>query len=306
MTDLPPEAGLDPFTQELFDTLYAEPSAPHSVDTETLTRFKAEIQKLRKAADAASCTAPITALFDRLLRIRTDTGLTPTVLGVQRSQAIHLAQRHAQTDEHGVTVGGRINRALPIVQAAESRVKHYMAQATAEAPSGLELWDTLEENARRIQSLLHMTQDDWNSYSGQLRHCIGSVEMLSKIIDLPSSTISEVARVTEQYRMRLTPYYASLIRSGRPNDPVLLQSVPTSEMVDSVGEEMPPVAADHSPARLIDVPLTAVGWNSCGGAATLNINDNAGNFSHNRIAQCFLHQRETWAAGGSHHFAAGQ
>jgi lysine 2,3-aminomutase len=52
--------------------------------------------------------------------------------------------------------------------------------------------------------------------------------------------------------MRLTPYYASLIRPGVINDPVLLQSVPTAEMVDNVGVEIPPVAADHSPARLID------------------------------------------------------
>jgi len=36
------------------------------------------------------------------------------------------------------------------------------------------------------------------------------------------------------------------------NDPVLLQSVPTGEMVDTAGFEKPPVAADHSPARLVD------------------------------------------------------
>jgi lysine 2,3-aminomutase len=52
--------------------------------------------------------------------------------------------------------------------------------------------------------------------------------------------------------MRLTPYYASLIQPGKPNDPVLLQSVPSGAMVDNVGIEVPPVAADHSPARLID------------------------------------------------------
>ena len=59
-------------------------------------------------------------------------------------------------------------------------------------------------------------------------------------------------RVTRTYRMRLTPYYASLIQSGVTNDPILLQSVPTGEMVENVGIEIPPVAADHSPARLID------------------------------------------------------
>ena len=52
--------------------------------------------------------------------------------------------------------------------------------------------------------------------------------------------------------MRLTPYYASLIQPEKDNDPILLQSVPTGEMIDNIGTEIPPVAADHSPARLID------------------------------------------------------
>jgi lysine 2,3-aminomutase len=78
-------------------------------------------------------------------------------------------------------------------------------------------------------------------------------------LDLPAAALEEVLRVTRDYRMRLTPYYASLIQPGRLDDPVLLQSVPSAEMVDNVGEDIPPVAADHSPARLIDqfYPRTA-------------------------------------------------
>jgi lysine 2,3-aminomutase len=52
--------------------------------------------------------------------------------------------------------------------------------------------------------------------------------------------------------MRLTPYYTSLIMPGEKNDPIMLQSIPTGEMVDNAGIEIPPVAADHSPARLVD------------------------------------------------------
>jgi len=52
--------------------------------------------------------------------------------------------------------------------------------------------------------------------------------------------------------MRLTPYYTSLIMPGTVNDPIMLQSIPTGEMIDNAGIEIPPVAADHSPARLID------------------------------------------------------
>ena len=151
-----------------------------------------------------------------------------------------------------MTVGGRVNQALSIVERANERVVNYLKNKDTEAPSGIELWDNIQENVRRIKSTLNIDDDEWNSYSGQLKHCIDSVEKLSKIIDLPSQIIEELKRVTRSYRMRLTPYYASLIQPGRKNDPILLQSVPTGEMVDNIGIEIPPVAADHSPARLID------------------------------------------------------
>ena len=97
-----------------------------------------------------------------------------------------------------------------------------------------------------------MEKDDWNSYKKQLQYAIDDVETLAKIVQLPADALADVLRVTKTYRMRLTPYYASLIQPGVLNDPVLIQSVPTAEMVDNVGEEIPPVASDHSPARLID------------------------------------------------------
>ena len=73
-----------------------------------------------------------------------------------------------------------------------------------------------------------------------------------KVVELPDAAYADVREVTRYYRMRLTPYYASLIMPGKVNDPILVQSVPTREMIDNAGIEIPPVAADHSPARLID------------------------------------------------------
>ncbi len=97
-----------------------------------------------------------------------------------------------------------------------------------------------------------MSDDDWNSFSGQIRHAVDSVETLGKLIDLPADVLHKVANVTKSYRMRLTPYYTSLIMPGKLNDPIMLQSVPTGEMIENAGLEIPPVAADHSPARLVD------------------------------------------------------
>jgi lysine 2,3-aminomutase len=97
-----------------------------------------------------------------------------------------------------------------------------------------------------------MTDEDWNSFSGQIRHAVDSIDTLADLIDLSPEAAASVARVTGEYRMRLTPYYTSLIMPGAVNDPVMLQSIPTGEMIDNAGVEIPPVAADHSPARLID------------------------------------------------------
>jgi lysine 2,3-aminomutase len=240
------ETRLDQFTREFLNDLFL-PGGGRPTD-----QLIKETASLAQDAEKQNLTRPIIALFSRLKELRRELDLTPDALGLSREALVSLAMKHEQVDEHGVTVGGRVNQAHPIVSAAIRRVDAYLTEKDMEAPSGIELWDVIQENARRIRSTLHMSEADWNTCSGQIKNCIDSVETLARVIDLPPHIIEEVGRVTKTYRMRLTPYYASLIRPKTVNDPVLLQSVPTREMVDNVGIEIPPVAADHSPARLID------------------------------------------------------
>ncbi|MDY0225704.1 MAG: KamA family radical SAM protein [Desulfomicrobium apsheronum] len=238
---------LDTFTTDLFEKLFTvkNDAAPSDEARQT-------IAELFRQAEAETLTGPIVALFAALEKFHDDRGWTPEQLGMTRDGLAALAVKHEQIDEHRVTVGGRVGKALSIVDAAQERVAEYLDRHPREAPSGIEVWDRMLENQARIKKVLGMSEDDWNSYSGQLRHAIESVETLSKVIDLPAKAVQDVLRVTKTYRMRLTPYYASLILPGQVNDPVLLQSVPTGEMIDNAGVEIPPVAADHSPARLID------------------------------------------------------
>lgn len=211
-----------------------------------------DIAGLLKAARESEGTRAIVDLFEALLRMKRDKSLTALELGVSREDLLELCAKHQSIDEHGVTVGGRVGRARRIAQDANERVSDYLARKDVEAPSGVQLWDRILENRARIMAELGMNDEDWGSFQGQLKHAIGDVETLARCIQLPAKAIEDVTRVTKDYRMRLTPYYASLIQPGDPGDPVLLQSVPTAEMVDNVGEEIPPVAADHSPARLVD------------------------------------------------------
>ena len=244
--------GMDDYTLELLKELFNATDQSVSEFSSLSEELTDEIDGLIKATENTDATSPIVHLFTRLKEIKKELNITPDVFGISREALVLLAEKHRDVDEHRVTVGGRVNQALSIVEQANERVVNYLKNKDTEAPSGIELWDNIQENVRRIKSTLNIDDDEWNSYSGQLKHCIDSVEKLSKIIDLPSQIIEELKRVTRSYRMRLTPYYASLIQPGRKNDPILLQSVPTGEMVDNIGIEIPPVAADHSPARLID------------------------------------------------------
>jgi KamA family protein len=239
----------DSFTHELFLELYSPSSDSAAVAPPALP---GEIQRLFRATEDGGLTQPVVGFFAGLLSARREYGISPSDLGFSREELEALARRHAEIDEHGVTVGGRLLRALPIAGTAGTRVADYLAASSQEAPSGIELWERIQENTRRIQRALGISPGDWESFPGQMRHLINSVEELAALVDLPPAALEDVLRVTRTYRMRLTPYYASLIMPGVVNDPVLLQSVPTGEMVDNVGEEIAPVAADHSPARLID------------------------------------------------------
>jgi len=238
---------IDSYTEELI----AELQKPVAKIT-TSADEKDQVRLLYKRADNENLTGPIINLFGLLLDLQREGKGSSADYDISGDELRRLAVKHQQIDEHMVSVGGRVARALPIAGEANSRVEEYLAEKDQAAPSGIEKWEQIQENRDHIKKELKMSDDDWNSFQGQIRHAIDSVSTLSRLIDLPKDVLESIARVTESYRMRLTPYYTSLIMPGVINDPVMLQSVPTGEMIDNAGIEIPPVAADHSPARLID------------------------------------------------------
>jgi len=237
---------MDSFTLDLFEELFS--GASSTPPSEVAASVHAALDR----AQVEKATAPIVNLFILLLTCRREHGLGPGSFGFVREQLEALARIHAETDEHSVTVGGRVDKALAIVDAANRRVETYLEKRDVEAPSGIYLWDEIQGNIARIKAALGMTDADFDDYKGQLKFAINDVETLGRAIPLSEKILNQVARITAKYRLRLTPYYAALIRSEQVNDPVLLQAVPTGEMIDNAGIEIPPVAADHSPARLID------------------------------------------------------
>ena len=69
-------------------------------------------------------------------------------MGIEQEELLSLARKHREIDEHGVTVGGRLTRALPIVETANSRVEDYLRRKDEEAPSGIESKRISSESAR--------------------------------------------------------------------------------------------------------------------------------------------------------------
>ena len=245
LTNNPP---LDDYTTELLATL----AQPLATPREPGAAQKSAVKAMYARARETNLTAPILDLFDRLLSLHREGTAAPAAFAISGGDLEDLAVKHQQIDEHMVSVGGRLTRARPIAASANRRVDAYLAAKGIDAPSGIEVWDRILDNKARIMAALGMDEAAWNSFPGQIRHAIDSVAVLARLIDLPPAQLQSIAKVTQSYRMRLTPYYTSLILPGAINDPVMLQSVPTGEMVENAGIEIPPVAADHSPARLID------------------------------------------------------
>jgi lysine 2,3-aminomutase len=242
------ETALDDYTRTLLEAL--QPSGEQVGDPGEDARLK--VDELLSRASSEKLTEPIVELFTSLLHYKRQHHFSPEAFGIDQETLVDLALKHQQIDEHLVSIGGRLTQALPIAAEANDRVDAYLTQKDEVAPSGIELWDSILENQARIKAKLKMTDEDWNSFSGQIRHAVDSIDTLADLIDLSPEAAASVARVTGEFRMRLTPYYTSLIMPGAVNDPVMLQSIPTGEMIDNAGIEIPPVAADHSPARLID------------------------------------------------------
>lgn len=248
--DNPPKGveSLDSYTTDLLRTITFT-----SADRIALTaQEKKEVSALLGRAKNEQLTAPILNLFKTLLEYRHAGKGNLEDFGITSADLENLARKHQQIDEHMVSVGGRLTRARPIAASANGRVDAYLAAKGIDAPSGIEVWDRILDNKARIMAALGMDEAAWNSFPGQIRHAVDSVTTLARLVDLPPAQLQSIATVTASYRMRLTPYYTSLIMPGVINDPIMLQSVPTGEMVENAGIEIPPVAADHSPARLID------------------------------------------------------
>ena len=70
---------------------------------------------------------------------------------------------------------------------------------------------------------------NWNDWKWQFAHRITTVQELSKIVDLTEEDKEKISQCLKLFRMAITPYYASLIDTNNPMDPVWRQAIPSIE-----------------------------------------------------------------------------
>ena len=95
----------------------------------------------------------------------------------------------------------------------------------------------------------HVSLQDWNDWQWQQAHRLRSANELARVVPLTADEIRACTEAAQLFPLALTPYYASLIDVGDPNDPIRRQAIPTmAELTLRRDELEDPLAEDaHMP-----------------------------------------------------------
>jgi lysine 2,3-aminomutase len=113
-------------------------------------------------------------------------------------------------------------------------------------PPGTRPKQTLKE---RIWEALKPTQEQWDDWKWHFRNRFNTVEKLARVFPLTDTHKKQLELVSVKYPFSITPYYLSLVQADDPNDPILLQSLPSFKEIahPEAGEDDPLDERDDSP-----------------------------------------------------------
>lgn len=108
----------------------------------------------------------------------------------------------------------------------------------------------MARNWKEIEAYKDITEEQWNDWKWQVKNRITTVEELKKIINLTEAEEKDIDAVVKNFRLGITPYYASLMDPDDPRCPVRMQAVPVlSENHRSDADMLDPLHEDEdSPA----------------------------------------------------------
>ncbi|NLM56402.1 MAG: lysine 2,3-aminomutase [Clostridiales bacterium] len=87
----------------------------------------------------------------------------------------------------------------------------------------------------------------WYDWKWQFKNRITTVEQLEKVIHLSEKEKKDISLCLKNFRMAITPYYASLMDPDNPNCPIRMQAVPTINEMNILPYELKdPLSEDKS------------------------------------------------------------
>ncbi len=141
-------------------------------------------------------------------------------------------------DRHSVRPSRRINR-----QESGRRVSPSISN---KAETSLEVDAVKASRAFRKRMFPAATSRDWNDWTWHIAHRITTLEQLETMLDLSDDERAALASHGTALPMAITPYYASLLDPGNPNQAIRRSMVPTIlERTFSGGEDEDPLAEEH-------------------------------------------------------------
>ena len=98
-----------------------------------------------------------------------------------------------------------------------------------------------------------VTEAEWGDWRWQHRHALRTAHDLGRIVALTEAERRGLAEAAGQFRVGVTPYYASLIDRDHPFCPVRMQAVPVAaEALAAAGDLRDPLGEErHRPVRAI-------------------------------------------------------
>ena len=103
----------------------------------------------------------------------------------------------------------------------------------------------MARNWKEIEAWKGVSDAQWNDWKWQVENRITTVDELKKIINLTPQEEKDIEAVTKNFRLGITPYYASLMDPDDPRCPIRMQAVPVlaenhrsdADMLDPLHED---------------------------------------------------------------------
>ncbi|NLK20868.1 MAG: glutamate 2,3-aminomutase [Epulopiscium sp.] len=130
------------------------------------------------------------------------------------------------------------NISLERAEILKSRIKDYSDKKEL-IRTGFNREDEIQENKKRIMSILGATNKEWDDWKWQVNNRISDIEILKRILNISEEESIQIKSIGKKYRWAISPYYASLMDSNDANCPIRRQAIPSIEEMVEAGEKDP-------------------------------------------------------------------